>query len=69
MEAYAAILLGFLVQDSAAARAQAAALLPGGGLACMCDAVGRCLAFYVTAGAAGAAGGAVARRPTCEPRL
>lgn len=50
VEAYGAILLGFLVQDCGEARAQAAALLPGGSLVPVIDAVERCLHFYVTAG-------------------
>jgi hypothetical protein len=52
VEVYAAILLGFLVEGDQAARAEAAALLPGGaGLAPVVAAVERCLAFYVSAGA------------------
>ncbi len=51
LEAYAAILAGFLVEGDAAARAEAAALLPDGSLAPVVAAVARCLQFYLTAGA------------------
>ena len=40
-----------VMQDCGEARAQAAALLPGGSLGPVVDAVERCLHFYVTAGA------------------
>lgn len=39
-----------LLQDNAEARAQAAALLPGGSLEPVVAAVERCLHFYITAG-------------------
>ena len=48
---YSAIALGFLVKDSAARRAAAAAQLPGGSLEAVAALVERCLQFYMLAGA------------------
>ncbi|KAL4429823.1 hypothetical protein ABPG77_010940 [Micractinium sp. CCAP 211/92] len=50
-EVYAAVLLGFLIQDCPEARSQAAALLPGRSLDGVAAAVGRALDFYATMGA------------------
>lgn len=50
-EVYAAVLLGFLIQDCPDARRQAAALLPGRSLDGVAAAVGRALDFYATMGA------------------
>lgn len=51
-----------LPQDSAAARQQAAALLPGRSLEPVVAAVERCLHFYVTAGGGGSSVGAAVTR-------
>ena len=51
MEAYTAMLAGFLLRGSPQLQAVAAALLPGGTLDGVVAAIQRCLAFYVTAGA------------------
>ncbi len=59
------------MQDSGAARAQAAALLPGGSLEPVIDAVERCLHFYITAGGwvGGWVGGAFTPQPQVVVRL
>lgn len=51
LQAYSAMLLGFIVADDAALRQQAAAALPGGSLAPVATAVEQCLQFYVAVGA------------------
>lgn len=48
---YSAIVLGFLVKDSAERRAAAATQLPGGTLEAVAALVERCLRFYMLAGA------------------
>lgn len=55
-----------LLQDNREARAQAAALLPGGSLEPVVAAVERCLHFYITAGQSRLA---VRACPACRPFL
>jgi hypothetical protein len=51
VEVYAALLLGFMVAGHPELQAEAAARLPGDGLAGMRASIRRCLAFYTSAGA------------------
>ena len=51
VQAYSAMLLGFLVAEDAQLRNEAAAALPGGGLAPVANAVEQCLHFYLAVGA------------------
>lgn len=51
VEVYAAMLLGFLIEEDSSLRQQAASLLPGGTLEPIVAAVEKCLEFYVRADA------------------
>ena len=51
VQAYSAMLLGFLVAEDAGLRSEAAAALPDGGLARVATAVEQCLHFYLAVGA------------------
>lgn len=51
VQAYSAMLLGFLVAEDARLRSEAAAALPDGGLARVASAVEQCLHFYLAVGA------------------